>query len=261
MGTIYISRNLEQVIFYRNTFKRNVGTFGGAITINSPNFEHGIEPYTVFKDNTFINNMAYFAGGAVYIRLTKWESRLEEICAGFSIEGDVYSENMGLKTSSGGALSIVCDYLTDYSLEDYGMTSSYTSLWLLIDELLTIPSSISGVVSPATQFDAYAYRGLIRDSEFSQNYAGTKGSAIHLKYISQIAIEGCLIQGNGPVNVLKELTVSPYAYYLAERSITYFDESYTCWDEYEWIHDCAVENTYIVWSEVHGAVYIEMCEE
>ena len=38
MAVIYISRNKRQMYFKENTFWRNTGTFGGAITINSPNF-------------------------------------------------------------------------------------------------------------------------------------------------------------------------------------------------------------------------------
>jgi hypothetical protein len=38
MSVIYISRNKRQIYFKENKFWRNTGTFGGAITINSPNF-------------------------------------------------------------------------------------------------------------------------------------------------------------------------------------------------------------------------------
>lgn len=38
LGLIYISRNRYPMIFRQNKFWRNIGTFGGAITINSPNF-------------------------------------------------------------------------------------------------------------------------------------------------------------------------------------------------------------------------------
>lgn len=38
LSTIYISRNVGNMIFYTNTFYRNVAGFGGALTINSPNW-------------------------------------------------------------------------------------------------------------------------------------------------------------------------------------------------------------------------------
>jgi hypothetical protein len=38
MSVIYISRNKKPMYFKQNRFWRNTGTFGGAITINSPNF-------------------------------------------------------------------------------------------------------------------------------------------------------------------------------------------------------------------------------
>ena len=41
LGLIYISRNKDVVIIKDNTFKKNIGTFGGAITINSPDWNQG----------------------------------------------------------------------------------------------------------------------------------------------------------------------------------------------------------------------------
>jgi hypothetical protein len=37
LSVIYISRNKKSMIFTNNAFDSNIGTFGGAITINSPN--------------------------------------------------------------------------------------------------------------------------------------------------------------------------------------------------------------------------------
>lgn len=42
LGLIYISRNKAAVIVKDNSFMNNVGgTFGGAITINSPDWQNG----------------------------------------------------------------------------------------------------------------------------------------------------------------------------------------------------------------------------
>ncbi len=38
LGLIYISRNKQKVIIKDNYFSKNIGTFGGAITINSPDW-------------------------------------------------------------------------------------------------------------------------------------------------------------------------------------------------------------------------------
>ena len=87
MSAVYISRNTKPVIFNGNTFEDNIGLFGGAISINSPNWSEVIsaetsteltpetsvvpssdKPYLIFKDNTFSKNMAHLSGNAVYIR-------------------------------------------------------------------------------------------------------------------------------------------------------------------------------------------------
>jgi hypothetical protein len=39
LSIVYISKNIGNQIFYKNTFLRNIATFGGAITINSPNWQ------------------------------------------------------------------------------------------------------------------------------------------------------------------------------------------------------------------------------
>jgi hypothetical protein len=55
-----------------------MGLFGGAITINSPDFSlvnaadpSSKKPFIVLSGNTFTKNMAYLSGSAVYIRMTR----------------------------------------------------------------------------------------------------------------------------------------------------------------------------------------------
>ena len=56
------------MVFIDNEFSENIGTTGGAIHIEQPNFEvPNMKPYLIIKDNKFKNNMAYFAGNAIHI--------------------------------------------------------------------------------------------------------------------------------------------------------------------------------------------------
>lgn len=66
------------MIFNSNTFGNNIGLFGGAITINSPDFSNydqntpsSKKAYIITQGNTFSNNMAYLSGSALYIRMTR----------------------------------------------------------------------------------------------------------------------------------------------------------------------------------------------
>lgn len=43
LSVVYISRNFQKVIIRDNNFDENIGTFGGAITVNSPNWQQGQE--------------------------------------------------------------------------------------------------------------------------------------------------------------------------------------------------------------------------
>jgi hypothetical protein len=56
------------MVIKNNVFTNNIGTFGGAISINSPNFAFGKLPFVAIRDNQFMNNMAYFSGNAIYIQ-------------------------------------------------------------------------------------------------------------------------------------------------------------------------------------------------
>jgi hypothetical protein len=47
LSVVYISRGRGLMYFKNNRFYRNTGTFGGAITINSPNFQTDRRPFVV----------------------------------------------------------------------------------------------------------------------------------------------------------------------------------------------------------------------
>ena len=67
---IYVARSMDLILIKGNTFTQNIGSFGGAITIDSPNWRTGNQPHVVLHSNTFDKNMAYFSGNAVFIRPT-----------------------------------------------------------------------------------------------------------------------------------------------------------------------------------------------
>ena len=73
LGVIYISRNRDKMIFNDVNFLNNIGTFGGAITVNSPDFTNrdGPKPYVIVSQCHFSNNMAYFSGNAIYVKSYK----------------------------------------------------------------------------------------------------------------------------------------------------------------------------------------------
>jgi len=117
----YISHSTETVVFTDNQFHKNIGLFGGAINIDSPDwtnsqesYEAGNRPYVIISGNKFKRNMSYLAGNAVYIRLTAnvQDPRVEQVCGGgVLVEKNGFYNNIGLKKTNGGAVSIVCSYI------------------------------------------------------------------------------------------------------------------------------------------------------
>ena len=71
LAVIYISRNRQVMYFNNNQFFKNSGTFGGALTVNSPNFANSGRPFLVVQSSIFTNNQGYFGGNAIYMRNTK----------------------------------------------------------------------------------------------------------------------------------------------------------------------------------------------
>ena len=70
-----------------------------------------MKPYILIIGNTFVGNMAYFSGNAIFIRSTKLVSNEQEICAGSFLDKNIFNQNMGMKAHNGGALSAVCSYI------------------------------------------------------------------------------------------------------------------------------------------------------
>lgn len=89
---IFIQNNEGPMIFINNNFLNNTGIFGGAISIDTPNFQSEVklsiqqqDPAIVLEGNTFLNNQAYLSGNAVYVRNTRnrtAETEENEVCGG-----------------------------------------------------------------------------------------------------------------------------------------------------------------------------------
>ena len=69
-----IMHNKGPIVLRNNTFDENIGTVGGAVHIMQPDFESNADsketnshPYVYIEKNNFTNNMAYFAGNAIYM--------------------------------------------------------------------------------------------------------------------------------------------------------------------------------------------------
>lgn len=104
---IYISRNSDKVVIWDNYFASNIGTFGGALTIDSPNWSFGYSPVIVISKNTFKENMAYVSGNAIYIR-SRRNVTSDQYCGGVVLDENIFKNNLGLKTSNGGAATFIC---------------------------------------------------------------------------------------------------------------------------------------------------------
>jgi len=97
---IYISKPEQPVIIRSNTFKSNLGIFGGAVFVDSPNMQvnnaykydtpsPNLRPIVLVQENTFTGNSAYSAGNAVYLRGTRVrdteQNELKQTCGGFHV--------------------------------------------------------------------------------------------------------------------------------------------------------------------------------
>jgi hypothetical protein len=105
------------VTITQNRFNKNLGVFGGAITINSPKWVNGKVPSLYIGYNTFDGNMAYVSGNAVYIRLAK--SSENDTCKTPGLfSNNNFNNNLGLKLHNGGAVTVRCTVVNE-SHDDY----------------------------------------------------------------------------------------------------------------------------------------------
>ena len=65
--------------------------FGGVITINSPDFTNDRTPFIAIYNCSFIQNMAYFSGNAIFIRNTNPISQLSNACGGVTFNYNYFS--------------------------------------------------------------------------------------------------------------------------------------------------------------------------
>ena len=118
VSVFMIKGNEGAMIFSGNEFKENIGTTGGVIHIESPEFRYGDKPYIVMYDNKFVNNMAYWAGNAFHIQMqmrmiygnthTAGSDSWQTCASGILIDENYFYGNVGLKKHNGGAGVIRC---------------------------------------------------------------------------------------------------------------------------------------------------------
>jgi hypothetical protein len=163
LSTIYVSRNRGKMIVRDSKFERNIGTFGGAVLINSPNWQVRKEPFVLFYSNKFLNNMAYLGGNAVYIRNTRRIDRMGDACAGVGFDSNYFSSNIGLKTSNGGAIGAVCKLLDNPLHQDYMASSAYTNFNRVTDNITPLKALASSILGLSDIFFYYFAFGIVKD--------------------------------------------------------------------------------------------------
>ena len=182
-------------MFVANNFTQNIGTIGGVINIQSPNFEQAMSdfevknssswtfkscsscnsathsenglnetvPLIVMKFNRFEKNMAYFAGNAFYIsntlRSTGFLDYLQFCGAGIMIESNQFEYNIGMKRHNGGAGVIRCRRFADVDLavEDFFVSHKKTSGLFLKLRNATDEELLSRGVDSQDELDDYNY--------------------------------------------------------------------------------------------------------
>lgn len=137
---IYISKPERAVIIRNSTFADNLGIFGGAIFVDSPNMQANDaykseapnaskRPIVLINQNYFWRNSAYSSGNAIYLRGTRVrESETQEYkqsCGGFYISSNEFHNNTAVtKSHNGGAITVACDYIDPEDTRYLGSTSN-----------------------------------------------------------------------------------------------------------------------------------------
>ena len=214
VSAFVIKGNRGPMIFSGNEFRENIGTTGGVIHIEKPDFRFGNNPYIVLAENTFTKNMAYWAGNAFHIQMTMrmvhsggtvndaWQT-----CGnGILLVDNFFNGNIGMKRHNGGAGVIRCEHTTntlttvfDYlSGKQRGMHRD-----IIYDIRKNVVSNITHIDDPPTNkttlvdlfdvdrsYELLAYGTLIANNTFANNYSGMRGSALLIELISEVQVIG-----------------------------------------------------------------------
>lgn len=163
---------------------------------------------------------------------------------------------------NGGAIAGVCKFLsplTNTQHDDFKATSSFTYLYFGVDLLYDLNTNYVDFVDQSVSFNIYTFRFAVLDNIFEENFSGMRGSAVYIKYMSRPRIVNCTFTNNGPIMVNIEVNLSPFMALLSPRPVTYYDESETCFDEYEYLEKCQTNITTIDFPHMQGALYIAHC--
>ena len=86
-----------------------------------------------------------------------------------------------------------------------------------------------------------------------------KGTAVYLKYLSEIYVHNCTFLTNGPLTFIIEELYSPYVIFFSGRPMSFYSSD--CFDEYDSMSECKnIENTYIDFPRVQGALHSISCQ-
>ena len=187
------------MIFKNNVFEENIGLFGGAVSINSPNWSEARadtnpdvlsipsadKPYLIFKDNQFNKNMAYISGSAVHIRQVKHVNHMLETCGVAYFEDNTFNSNFGFKITDGGGVSTMCTLTSDELNRDYHAASTIPAEHTAADK--AISDAITDLISAET-YQPYFRSTIFWKDSFELNVGGKKGSAIYSKGISNLIL-------------------------------------------------------------------------
>ena len=181
-----------------NTFESNVGLFGGAVSIDSPNYVDAdfsqdvhsnvkYRPYIMLEGNTFQYNQAYLSGNAVHARFTRQEGvsfDTKQACgAGTRFKLNYFLDNAPIiHASNGGAVSLECDFVSTEASERVGASQTAFTNWY--DE-----NVLEDTASYATLYDIPLYAATFLNNTFTSNAVGQKGSAIYARQISFLIVK------------------------------------------------------------------------
>jgi hypothetical protein len=138
---------------------------------------------------------------------------------------------MGLVKSSGGAVSIICGHISNYITSFTGSSkinkTNMTNSTILYDTQTIVElfhgnlTNFTDKVETTFYHKLYKEAVLIQDTIFEENYVGLKGSAVYVKYVSQVVVNNSEFSSNGPMYLDNELMISPYYVMFSPNSIIF----------------------------------------
>jgi hypothetical protein len=83
-----------------------------------------------------------------------------------------------MKKHNGGAITAICDFITDKTNKDYYHTSTFVNIWVVLETFRSLNDPVEDLYDSNLIYQVYLYSVGLTYTRFEENMSGVKGTAV-----------------------------------------------------------------------------------